>query len=264
VPGHGRQKLGYIYIGKVPPRIHWGCQMRGKIILGLCLVLTALMVTSVQAWGVPKPQPMPTCIPVPSYTVYMSHKDIWDALDSLCKQIKQIQLIPGPRGLPGEPGLKGDTGEQGLPGIDGIDCWDLNGNYQCDISNEDKNGDQLCSVMDCQGPKGDEGDQGLPGEKGETGSQGPPGVAATQVVLGYTRQFRSTSIGNIYGPSVATCPEGTILLGGGGTIVSTDEREIGAIQSTKVVGNSYYVWSTRVYTLGRNYYNLTAYAICST
>jgi len=46
---------------------------------------------------------------------------------------------------------------QGEPGLD---CWDLNGNYECNLETEDKNEDGECNALDCQGPKGDKGDTG--------------------------------------------------------------------------------------------------------
>ncbi len=60
----------------------------------------------------------------------------------------------GPQGPPGEVGPEGPQGIAGLDGIDGLHCWDLNGNYACDLPDEDKNDDEECNVSDCQGQPG--------------------------------------------------------------------------------------------------------------
>jgi predicted CXXCH cytochrome family protein len=44
-------------------------------------------------------------------------------------------------------GCRGDTGTQGTPGAA---CWDLDANGACDVASEDKNGDGVCDVGDCQ------------------------------------------------------------------------------------------------------------------
>ena len=81
---------------------------------------------------------------------------------------------PGADGQDGAPGADGQDGAPGMDGADGINCWDLNGNGEGDITedetNEDLNGDEVVDVLDCQGPIGLQGLQGpigLPGERGE-------------------------------------------------------------------------------------------------
>jgi len=87
-------------------------------------------------------------------------------LDLICNA-----QIEGPQGPPGADGM---DGAPGMDGADGINCWDLNGNGEGDITedetNEDLNGDEVVDVLDCQGPIGLQGLQGpigLPGERGE-------------------------------------------------------------------------------------------------
>ena len=41
---------------------------------------------------------------------------------------------------------------QTTSGQAGTACWDLNENGSCDLADEDWNGDELCDVLDCQGP----------------------------------------------------------------------------------------------------------------
>jgi hypothetical protein len=95
----------------------------------------------------------------------------------------------GPMGEMGDPGAKGDMGTMGNPGTPGQDgddgtpgangtngaagsaglaCWDLNGNGMCDVAQEDKGTDGMCTVADCQGPAG------------ATGPTGPAGATAGQ------------------------------------------------------------------------------------
>lgn len=60
-------------------------------------------------------------------------------------------------------------------------CWDLNNNNICDIASEDKTSDNLCTIADCQGPKGEKGDTGADGAQGIQGEQGPPGDSSADV-----------------------------------------------------------------------------------
>ncbi len=58
---------------------------------------------------------------------------------------------PGTPGAPGEDGEPGQNGSNGQNGSAGVSCWDLNANLTCDLATEDKNGDNMCSALDCQG-----------------------------------------------------------------------------------------------------------------
>ena len=93
--------------------------------------------------------------------------------------------VPGPEGEPGAPGepgasgLPGANGRDGLNGADalngtdgrngkdglagaaGRDCWDLNGNGAGDVATEDRNGDGLVNIQDCQGSNGIDGNDGV-------------------------------------------------------------------------------------------------------
>ena len=70
-----------------------------------------------------------------------------------------------------------------------------------------------------RGEKGETGPRGERGERGERGAQGPPGVARTITVSAEVCGFGMCDPGSIYGRVArATCPAGTILLGGGGRV----------------------------------------------
>lgn len=63
----------------------------------------------------------------------------------------------GDPGTPGTPGAPGTNGSNGSNGSNGISCWDLNSNGACDAGAEDKNGDTMCTPLDCQGAQGPAG-----------------------------------------------------------------------------------------------------------
>ncbi len=56
----------------------------------------------------------------------------------------------------------------GPAGADGVSCWDLNTNGVGDPE-EDRNGDGVVNVLDCQGDTGDVGENGKPGKTGQDG-----------------------------------------------------------------------------------------------
>jgi hypothetical protein len=67
------------------------------------------------------------------------------------------------------------------------------------------------------GPQGTTGPQGLPGQQGQ-GSQGPPGVSNYHLVS----QDVVLSGGSVGVVGTATCPSGTVVLGGGYHLSSAD------------------------------------------
>jgi len=61
---------------------------------------------------------------------------------------------PGPPGADGADGVNGSNGVDGLNGIDGVSCWDLNEDGVGDLGTEDRNGDGVVDVNDCQASGG--------------------------------------------------------------------------------------------------------------
>ncbi len=53
------------------------------------------------------------------------------------------------------------AGFAGENGADGIHCWDLNGNGACDTASEDFNDSGTCTTEDCQGLDGEDGTDGF-------------------------------------------------------------------------------------------------------
>lgn len=78
----------------------------------------------------------------------------------------------GTDGSDGTDGEDGADGADGVNGNDGASCWDLNENGECDLTEEDINGDDACTVADCQGTDGTDGEKGDPGDAGADGSNG--------------------------------------------------------------------------------------------
>lgn len=60
----------------------------------------------------------------------------------------------GKNGEDGNNGNDGKTGEDGTVGQEGLNCWDLNENGIFDEPEEDIDGDEQATAMDCQGPVG--------------------------------------------------------------------------------------------------------------
>lgn len=55
----------------------------------------------------------------------------------------------------------GANGTNGTNGANGTACWDLNSNGKCDLPGEDKDGNGVCDVADCQGTTGKQGQNSL-------------------------------------------------------------------------------------------------------
>lgn len=119
--------------------------------------------------------------------------------------------------ITGATGPRGFHGPAGTPGKDGYQCWDRNLNHVCDLSSEDQNGDNLCTIDDCIGPTGPRGFNGTIGPQGLTGPTGPTGP----------RGFNGTT-----GPQGATGPQG------GETVICLNTS------LTSIIANTSYQLST--------------------
>ncbi len=91
----------------------------------------------------------------------------------------------GPQGPTGATGPAGPAGPQGPAGPRGtsmsilggeaaLHCWDTNQDYYAQLA-EDRNGDGIWNVLDCQGPAGGQGPMGPAGIQGNHGPAGPAG-----------------------------------------------------------------------------------------
>jgi hypothetical protein len=93
-----------------------------------------------------------------------------------------------------------ERGEQGLPGPSGAQGLQGQAGPQGEIGPQGP-----------QGPMGPAGPQGQTGAQGPAGPEGPAGISDRVVVSGPTVLVNPGGVGM----SVATCPEGTLPLGGG-------------------------------------------------
>jgi hypothetical protein len=129
---------------------------------------------------------------------------------------------PGPQGVQGPTGGTGQTGGTGGTGpIGGSGIAGLTGN---------------------QGLIGQDGPQGNQGIPGGVGPVGPSGGAAPVILVTGPVQAPVTGGGTFAGnftvASVATCPAGTSILGGGGHI-GLSQGTSGALNATYPSGNSW-------------------------
>jgi hypothetical protein len=119
----------------------------------------------------------------------------------------------GPKGATGPVGPRGPQGEAGAAGVPGAQ------------------GD--AGPTGPQGPKGDTGTtgpagpQGPKGEPGAPGPSGPAGAARTTIVT----TSSSVGISSTAGITTASCPEGTVLSGGGFDI--TDDNLVVHVTASK-------------------------------
>ena len=123
----------------------------------------------------------------------------------------------------GPQGLQGDVGPAGFDGLDGMDGFD--------------------GLDGLQGPQGFEGPAG---PQGDVGPQGPAGPTSSSIVLG-TPGTTTSLLRDSTATSSATCPVGTVLLGGGSRWVANatvsvpaDHRKIGVTDRTQAA-----VWAVR-------------------
>ncbi len=137
------------------------------VIFGLVIILLAASVT----WALAQTDGVINACMIPSDGTIRIVADPAD-----CKKNETLLTwnIMGPKGDKGDPGEQGPTGPAGATGLA---CWDLDGDYTQDVS-EDINLDGTWDASDCRGVKGDTGEagpQGIQGEQGIVGPQGEPG-----------------------------------------------------------------------------------------
>jgi hypothetical protein len=135
-------------------------------------------------------------------------------------------------GEQGIQGIQGPEGEQGVQGNPGLACWDLNGNGEPDLPDEDTNGDGVVNILDCKGEDGDPGSQGPAGPPGPAGQGFELECEQNQVVKynAYAECWQCADEGEVVGESQGftasstfTVPEGITRIlvevwgaGGGG------------------------------------------------
>jgi hypothetical protein len=156
----------------------------------------------------------------------------------------------GPAGVPGPSGPQGDRGPQGAAGPQG------------------PQGDQgLPGPVGAPGPEGPQGPQGEPGPAGPQGPEGDPGPSGSQLVVGTPVTSAPNASRNTTLVATATCPTGTVLLGGGGQVTTTatqKERVHLAASYPSSTGTWSAVGVVGIAALGAGQtMTVTAYALCS-
>ncbi len=156
----------------------------------------------------------------------------------------------GPQGATGPQGPVGPTGPQGPAGANGINCWDLNQNGVPDPA-EDRNGDMVVDVLDCQGatgpqgpagPQGPQGPQGSTGAQGPAGPQGPQGPAGPQGPSGVVASGWAQGLGNNPTPTLAfLAPPVTIAVGTGERAFVVADKAFGSTVPGGGVGLNLYI-----------------------
>jgi hypothetical protein len=99
------------------------------------------------------------------------------------------------------------------------------------------------------------------GATGATGLRGPTGQIGSQIIPGTAASLTSPLTDAETGVSTATCPAGTVLLGGGAEIAHSGNN-FGAIEISKPDGST---WQAEgiVTDGGNGGFSVTAYAVCS-
>jgi collagen type I/II/III/V/XI/XXIV/XXVII alpha len=173
---------------------------------------------------------------------------------------------PGARGPGGPPGARGPTGLAGAPGANGAagtrgatgakGATGPGGGARGPTGAKGATG-----AKGSTGAQGPTGARGVTGETGATGPRGPTGSIGSQIIIATAASLTSPATDDETGLSTATCPDGTILLGGGASIAHSNNNR-GAIEISQPVGNT---WTAKaiVTTGGAGAFSVTAYAVCS-
>jgi hypothetical protein len=149
----------------------------------------------------------------------------------------------GPQGLTGPIGPTGATGPQGETGATGP---------QGPIGLTGPQG-----PIGITGPQGPIGITGATGPQGETGATGPQGEKGDQGEIGVSGWERITGNNSTAGNSIAQCPSGKKVIGGGYT--TTGNNNVSPINNWPSSDNT---WTVNATVTGNS--SIQAYAICAT
>ena len=163
----------------------------------------------------------------------------------------------GGTGTPGAPGLPGPQGPQGVTGAQG------GTGGQGGTGPAGPGG--LAGVTGSQGLVGNDGLQGGTGIQGGIGPIGPSGgIPAVTLVVGPVQAPTiggATFAGNFTVASAASCPAGTVLLGGGGHVGLTQGAG-GALSASFPQGQSWVAIATVTHAAPSGTITGQAYAFC--
>ena len=118
-----------------------------------------------------------------------------------------------------------------------------------------------------QGPQGAQGPAGPTGPAGPAGPAGPPGPSGSQLVTGTPVTSAANAPRNTVTTATATCPAGTVALGGGALVTTTTTQKeraqlIASYPSAVATWTAQGVVAIAALGAGRTM-RVTAYALCS-
>lgn len=152
-----------------------------------------------------------------------------------------VKAEKGDKGEKGDPGVQGPIGPRGEPGPQGI------------------KGD-----VGAQGDRGPQGERGVAGDVGPQGERGLQGLSGEAGVAGYEVIGQQLAVAP---GSAATllvrCPEGKLVLGGGGIGIGGNLDNFRVVHSVPVIDNLGAAWQARFLNEGTNVRNFSVYAICA-
>ena len=173
------------------------------------------------------------------------------------------QGAQGPQGPAGPTGATGAAGAQGNPGSAAtIAVGTTSTGAAGSNASVTNSGNSSAAVFNFTIPQGIQGVQGPKGDKGDTGSAA---VAASAITTGTAGTSGSNPNIGTNVTSTASCPAGKILLGGGGRITATGQRERTALMESYPSNATTWtaVGSVISNMTGGNTFSVTAYVVCS-
>jgi len=98
---------------------------------------------------------------------------------------------------------------------------------------------------------------------GPTGATGATGPAASQIVTGATVTSGVLPPPNTAVTSTATCPAGSVLLGGGFTVGGDALTLMATVTESRPLNTSTWTATARNYATAATSFSIQAYAVCS-
>lgn len=249
-------------------------RVRGRLLISVPAVLLAVtIVTTFAQAGLPSRSSNPGTAPTPSGVFRACFGTATGALRLVNVRTgchageRRISWSGrGPKGVAGPRGPVGPVGAQGVQGVQGP------------VGNIGPQGPQgvpgpagTDGGIGPQGPPGPTGAAGPTGLQGVIGPQGPVGPTASQIANGdgVTRAGTSGNTAGVAVSDTASCPAGTVILGGGARLSSTATFAAG-INRVNLVESypaSASTWTAtmviRTAFAATSNATITAYAVCT-
>jgi hypothetical protein len=194
--------------------------------------------------------------------------EVWQSLPgNETRTIEEFYAsLTGAQGEVGPQGPQGAEGPQGLQGPNGLSAFEV---WQSLPGNETRTIEEFyASLVGATGPQGPQGEVGPQGPQGEVGPQGPQGPAgldvieASPIINTVTRNTPMSSKETL--TSVAVCPTGTVLVGGGGRVLPIEGTDATHIAMNESFPSSKTSW-TVIGLANNNLKGMTvqSFAVCT-